>query len=194
VNINTKEYWQQKYREGETGWNIGSIATPIKEYIDQLTEMSLKILIPGAGNAYEAEYLFEKGLSNVFVLDIASTPLDNLKKRYPYFPEFQLIEGDFFEHQGAYDLIIEQTFFCALTPDLREKYVAKMYDLLNPKGKLVGLLFNVEFGNNYPPFGGNKEEYTKLFETKFNFKTFEIAHNSIKPREDNELFIIFEKK
>lgn len=194
MNINSKEYWQQKYRDGATGWNIGSISTPIKEYIDQLSNKDLKILIPGAGNAYEAEYLFKNGFKNVFVLDIAHFPMENFQKRYPEFPENQLFVADFFKHQGEYDLILEQTFFCAITPHFRKKYVGKMYDLLKTNGKLVGLLFNFEFGNSFPPFGGNKDEYSKLFGSQFNFKTFEIAHNSIKPRENNELFIIFEKK
>ena len=57
-----KEYWEEKYAKNSTGWNIGYISTPIKEYIDQLQNKSIKILIPGAGNSYEAEYLWENRL------------------------------------------------------------------------------------------------------------------------------------
>ena len=56
VNLDA-EYWEERYRAGTTGWDIGSPSTPLKEYIDQLQDPSKKILIPGAGNAYEAEYL-----------------------------------------------------------------------------------------------------------------------------------------
>ena len=74
-------YWEERYQKGETGWDAGKITTPIKEYIDQLTNKNLKILIPGAGNGYEFDYLIEKGFKNVYVIDIAETPLENIKKR-----------------------------------------------------------------------------------------------------------------
>jgi len=51
-------FWSSKYQEGQTGWDMGEVSPPIKAYIDQLTNKDLSILIPGAGNAYEAAYLF----------------------------------------------------------------------------------------------------------------------------------------
>jgi hypothetical protein len=69
-----------------------------------------------------------------------------------------------------------------------------MAELLLPKGKLAGLLFDFPLTSDGPPFGGSKEEYIKLFSTKFEIKKLERAHNSIKPRENKELFFIFEVK
>ncbi|MBO6494319.1 MAG: SAM-dependent methyltransferase [Roseivirga sp.] len=184
-----ESYWTERYGKGETGWDIGYVSTPIKEYIDQLQNKELKILIPGAGNAYEAEYLWNSGFKNVWVLDFSRTPLIHLQERVPEFPASQLIHADFFDHNGEYDLIIEQTFFCALPPRLRSDYVTKTADLLKPKGKLVGLLFQIPLNNDKPPFGGSKEEYLKLFEKSFQSIKMEAAYNSIPPRQGNELFI-----
>ena len=78
-------FWESNYQNQQTGWDIGYAATPIKEYIDQLQNKNLKILIPGAGNAYEVEYLFKKGFKNVFLMDIAESPINNFKKRLPEF-------------------------------------------------------------------------------------------------------------
>ena len=189
-----KKFWNKRYEEKNTGWDIGYVSTPIKNYIDQLKDKSIKILIPGAGNGYEAEYLHKQGFVNVFVIDISKIPLKNLKKRVTTFPEENLIHGDFFVHDKNYDLIIEQTFFCAINPELRKNYVDKMHQLLKPKRKLVGLLFNTTLNIDHPPFGGNKTEYTNLFRHKFLFKTFEEAYNSIEPRAGKELFINFIKK
>ena len=36
-------------------------------------------------NAYEAEYLFNQGFKNVFVMDISALPLRNFKERNPNF-------------------------------------------------------------------------------------------------------------
>ncbi len=189
-----KAYWDQQYYAKKTGWDIGYIATPIKEYIDQLTDKTLKILIPGAGNAYEAEYLIRKGFKNTYILEFAQLPIANLLERFPDFPKENIIQIDFFTFQGQFDLIIEHTFFSSLQPKTRINYVDKVYELLKPSGKLVGLLFNKKFGKPYPPFGGDKKVYINLFRNNFKINTLEIAYNSIKPRQDNELFIIFEKK
>jgi hypothetical protein len=100
--------------------------------------------------------------------------------------------GDFFEHQGAYDVIIEQTFFCALPPTMRQKYVWKMHQLLAKEGKITGLLFNRTFESG-PPFGGSQEEYTLLFQQAFKFLKMEVCQNSATPRAGSELFIELQK-
>lgn len=186
-----KKFWNNRYLENKTGWDIGHPSPPIKEYIDQLSDKNTRILIPGCGNAYEAEYLFNKGFENVFLLDIAPLALQHFANRVQQFPKKNLIESDFFQHEGNYDLILEQTFFCAIEPTLRNDYVQNMHKLLKPKGKLVGLLFAEEFGNDHPPFGGTKEEYEQRFKRLFNIKKIEIAYNSIEQRKGRELFIHF---
>ena len=162
-------------------------------YFNQLTDKKIKILIPGCGNAYEADYLIGLGFKNVFVLDWSENIISEFKKRLPKFPVKNIINGDFFIHKGKYDLIIEQTFFCAIDRNLRAQYAKKVYDLLNPGGKLVGLLFNHEFDSNSPPFGGSEQEYKNYFKPYFEFKNFSTAFNSIKPRAGRELFIILKK-
>lgn len=189
-----KNYWEERYQKGEVGWNVGEITTPIKEYIDQLTDKNIKILIPGAGNGYELEYLINNGFRNSSVVDYAETPLENIKKRIPDLNENQIINADFFELEGKFDLIIEQTFFCALNPELREEYVRKMKTLLNPKGKIAGLLFQFPLTSEGPPFGGSKEDYNSLFQNDFTIIKMETAYNSIASRSSKELFAIFEMK
>ncbi len=188
-----QEFWSQKYQSNQLGWDIGEVSPPIKAYIDQLIDKDVSILIPGAGNAYEAAYLLEQGFKNVTVLDIAEEPLANLKERVPSFPEQQILQEDFFIHGGQYDLIFEQTFFCALDPSLRVDYIDKMKSLLKPKGKLVGLLFDFRLDSVGPPFGGSEDAYTIDFKKRFRLKTLTPCYNSIKPRLGRELFIIFEK-
>ena len=189
-----KKYWEDRYLNDSAPWDAGEVTTPIKEYIDQLTNKSLKILVPGAGNGHEFEYLIQQGFNNSYVLDIAPTPLSNIKERLPELDSKHLILDDFFKHQNQYDLIVEQTFFCALDPSLRKQYAEKMHNLLAPNGKLAGLFFQFPLTEQGPPFGGSIEEYIATFENLFTIHTMETAHNSIKPREGKELFFIFEKK
>lgn len=187
-------FWTNKYLANKTGWDIGYISTPIKEYINQLSDKNIKILIPGGGNSYEAEYLFQNGFKNTFVADISTVPLTNLQKRLPDFPDKQLIHSNFFDLSDSFDLIFEQTFFCALPPAKRPDYVTKMNELLKENGKLVGLLFDMPLNDDHPPFGGSEAEYRSLFSACFKIEVMETAYNSIKPRAGKELFISLKKK
>lgn len=181
--------WDNRYINNDIGWDLGIVSPPLKAYFDQLENKELKILIPGGGNSYEAEYLFKQGFKNVYVVDLSKTALNNLHNRIPELPNNQLINSDFFDVNDTFDLIIEQTFFCAIAPDLREKYAVKMKELLKPKGKLVGVMFNVPLNENRPPFGGNLEEYLKLFSSHFKIDILEKCYNSYKNRQGRELFV-----
>lgn len=183
------DYWESRYQNKTTGWDIGYVSTPIKNYLDRIQNKDVKILIPGAGRAYEAEYAFHLGFENVFVVDFAQSALDDLKLRVPEFADNQLIASDFFDVEGEYDVIIEQTFFCALDPLLREKYAEKMRSLLKAGGKLVGLLFNDDFQQKGPPFGGSLQEYQVLFEKHFSEVIFKEATDSIDARKSRELWM-----
>ena len=129
-----KNFWNNKYLTSNTGWDVGDITTPLKEYIDQINNKRLKILIPGCGNSYEAEYLFKNNFFSTFILDYSQKALSNFAKRVPEFPKDQLINSDFFDFEGKYDIIIEQTFFCAIDKERRREYFDTMYNLLKPNG------------------------------------------------------------
>ncbi|RNI22420.1 methyltransferase domain-containing protein [Rufibacter latericius] len=190
-----QEYWEQRYRQNRTEWDVGSITPPLKSYIDQLSEKSLQILLPGGGNGYEAEYLHQKGFSQVFLLDFAQAPLLNFRERVPSFPEGHLLQQDFFTlTPGLYDLVLEQTFFCALPREFRTHYARQVFDILKPGGKLVGVLFSEEFEKEGPPFGGTALEYQAYFEPYFRFIRFEPCQNSVKPRQGRELFIELQRR
>lgn len=190
------EYWNSRYMNQETGWDLGEVSPPLKDYIDQIEDKDLKILIPGAGNAYEAVYLLQNGFKNVTVVDFAKQALTNLQARLTNInpQNYQLVASDFFEHHGSYDLVLEQTFFCAIHPHLRKNYVNHSHQLLAENGKIAGLMFSRVFPFEGPPFGGSEQEYKELFESKFTIKKMETAYNSMEPRQGSELFVLFVKK
>ncbi len=196
-NIETQNYWTQRYLEKRTGWDLGSPSPPLKTYINQLNDKNIRILIPGAGNGYEAEYLYNKGFKNVFIMDISELPLQAFSNRNPNFPKEQLLLADFFEHTGQYDLILEQTFFCSFPPTdtNRLAYSKKIDALLKPKGKLVGVWFDIPLSGHMEnrPFGGDKKMYLNYFSPYFKVHLFDVCYNSIPERAGQELFGIFIK-
>ena len=186
------QYWETQYQNKNIGWDLGGISPALKIYIDNLKNKSSAVLIPGCGNTYEAEYLIEQGFTNITIIDIAPTLVLNLREKFNSNSNIAIILGDFFEHQGHYDIIIEQTFFCALEPALRQDYARKMNELLTTDGILFGLLFNRQFDIG-PPFGGSQEEYRSIFQNEFNILQLELCLNSAAPRANTELFIELKK-
>lgn len=184
-----ESYWTDRYKSNQLGWDIGYPSPAIAQFMDEAKDKNANILIPGCGNAYEASYLWKKGFKNVYLLDFSVIPLKKFSRENPDFPKGQLLNMNFFDTEGKYDYIIEQTFFCALNPSLRKDYAEKMIELLKPEGQLIGLLFNIPLFDDHPPFGGNKEEYEKLFTPYFEILKMETAYNSIPERQGSELFI-----
>lgn len=189
-----REYWENRYISKNAKWNAGTITTPLKDYIDQLEDKNLRILVLGIGHGHELLYLHRQGFVNSYGIDLTDIAVKETVLEHSDFPMNSVIIEDLFHHVGEYDVIIEQTFFCSLPRELRSTYVSKINQLLSEKGKLVGVLFDCEFDTTEPPFGGSKEEYDQLFRNKMKIKVLEKAYNSIKPRADREVFINIEKQ
>lgn len=187
-------YWDNRWNHAQTPWDIGAAAPALMAYMEQIADKHLDILIPGCGNAYEAAQLSAMGFKNITLIDIAPSLTQSLQERFEEDANIRVICGDFFMHQGQYDIILEQTFFCALEPTLRAAYAARVQELLKPDGRLVGVLFNRTFEQSGPPFGGSKEEYLQYFRPLFHIHKMEQCYNSIGPRAGYELFINLQKK
>ena len=189
-----ENYWEERWINEKTSWDIGYSSPAIEEYILQYPNKEASILIPGCGNAYEVEFLWNRGFSNITVLDISTTAVKILRDKYQGKKGVTVICEDFFNHHGKYDLVIEQTFFCALHPDLRPQYVNKMHGLLNKGGRIIGVLFNRVFEKDGPPFGGSVLEYQNLFNNDFEIQKMEECYNSIEARKGSEVFINLQKQ
>ncbi|MFM9008440.1 MAG: methyltransferase [Bacteroidota bacterium] len=184
-----RHYWDNRYTEQNTGWDLGQPSPALCRFMDSISDRQVSVLIPGCGNAYEAAYLHARGFEQVHLLDISPLPLKQFLQRIPDFPQEHVHCIDFFQHRGSYDLILEQTFFCALDPSLRDRYAQHMKQLLKPGGKLVGLLFATRFDAPGPPFGGEESEYRNVFAPHFRSVALEPCTASIPARSGRELWM-----
>jgi thiopurine S-methyltransferase len=193
TNKLSANYWDKRYLEEKTGWDIGYANSIHVKYVVDNYPNDARILIPGAGSAYEAEHLWKKGFTNVYPCDFAPEVKQRFLKRVKGFPEDNYITGDFFELEEKFDVVLEQTFFCAIDTTLRTKYVKHMKSILNEGGKIFGVLFNMDKLDG-PPFGGRPIEYKALFKDSFDILRMEESKESIPERMGNELIIEFLKK
>lgn len=188
-----QKFWDDRWKNQQTGWDIGDVSPAIADYIELIPDKQAKILIPGCGNAYEARHLIDKGFQDITLVDISPIATSILKEEFDIYPQVSVYNLDFFRLDGRYDYIIEQTFFCALDPDLREAYAQKMSALLSEGGLLFGLMFDTRFENSGPPYGGEASEYLQLFEPFFSEVSITKTDRSIAPRQGTEVFIELKK-
>ena len=189
------KYWEQRYVDKNTGWDVGDVVPQWKTFFKDFIESDKgkRILVPGAGLGHEVEYLHRSGFLDVHILDWSKSAIDSFQQRLPSFPSSHCHVGDFFQHKGQYDVIVEQTFFCAIDPTLREQYAKAIDNLLGEKGQWAAMLFNTQFDGDGPPFGGSIDEYIDLFQGIFKELVIDEEPASLDPRRGREVFVIGRK-
>ncbi|MGZ3713294.1 MAG: methyltransferase domain-containing protein [Bdellovibrionota bacterium] len=192
--------WNQRYADGNTPWDL---AGPTPEF-QRLTEEKIfpqkgVALVPGGGQGHDAVLLAKSGLE-VDLVDFAPLAITRaLELAHKESVRIYTYRQDFFAlpslpfHRGRYDLMLEYTFFCAIDPGLRARYVETAAALIKPGGLLVGLFFPLSSKEEGPPFVVKREEVEELFRPYFDLK-IETPQRSIKPRDGREFLGIFTRK
>lgn len=189
-----KLFWKNRYQQNQTGWDLGQPSQPLMELMKSCSDFGAKILIPGCGNGYEAAALWELGFKHIWMVDIAEEAIESMRNRMPQFPHNQLVCADFFKwNEQHFDVVLEQTFFCAIDPQLRQSYADEMSRKIKSGGMLMGVFFNRTFDGG-PPFGGNEKEYEAYFSPYFDFILWEECPCSVPPRAGTEWWFQLRRK
>ena len=196
--VNTAEFWEACYETEMDNWDLGG-PTPVFERL--ATEVPKgRICVIGCGRGYDA-ITFAKAGFEVTAIDFAQTAVlasrENARKQEV---EMTVLREDFFdlpdELHGQFDYVLEYTCFCAISPERRFEYDRVIWQLLKPEGKLLALFFpldkNVDEGG--PPWGVNISELHALFGLHWNLESEEMPKESIDPRVDREIMMIWKKK
>ena len=197
-NVSSADFWNSCYRNNDTGWDLGSPTPIFTDWCNQV-KLKSKICVPGCGNGYDVLYFAQKG-HDVTAIDFAKKPISKLKKESEQHDlRVNLIQKDIFslpiKFKNKFDYIVEYTCYCAISPNMRVKYIDIMYDLLKPGGEIVAILLpiNKDLDEGGPPFGINLDQTIELFLKKFQLIE-SIKHPlSIDPRSDKERFVRFLK-
>jgi hypothetical protein len=193
-SIFSPSYWEDRYNQDDSPWDLREASPPLVHFLNSWQDHHASVLIPGGGRGYELDWMMQQGFSKVKLIDWSQSALDMLKQRHPHLSNEQLICQDFFQHRQKYSLILEQTFFCALPPEMRPQYAAHMSELLSPNGVLAGVWFDFPLTEKGPPFGGSAAEYRQLLDPYFIIESISPCVQSHPSRSGKELFIIARRK
>jgi thiopurine S-methyltransferase len=161
------EFWDERYARGTTPWDYGGVPPQLKAYLDTHPSGG-RALIPGCGAGHEIAAFYEAGY-DVTAIDFAAGAVERARANLGPVLGERVFLGDFFTYDFAaapFDIVYERTFLCALPPELRPKYAARMARLLAPGGVLVGLFYLGEEQGG-PPYQLHAADEARLFGPHF---------------------------
>lgn len=186
-----RDFWSPLYRAGDTRFDKGRIAPPIARMAHDGDIPRGRVLVPGGGRGHDALALAQLGFA-VTVVDIApeactaaAEAARALGVRLEVRCEDALVDT-LAARRGAFDAIIEHTFFCAIEPVRRPEYVDACAELLRPGGVLAGLFFVLGRPGG-PPFDVTEQEIRGLFGARFALERLRPAPDSFPERLGREL-------
>ena len=192
------EYWENRYIEGKTGWDLGQAAPPFVSLLNSpAAPKAGKIAVLGSGSGYDALLFAQRGFE-VIGFDFAPSAIalarsqsfaasTALTQNSGIFAQF--LQRNIFdlpaEFPYYFDYVLEHTCFCAIEPSLRPAYVNLVKSLLKPSGELIALFWahNQPGG---PPFGVTTAEIHQYFEPYFKINSLTLTNNSVPQRQEQE--------
>lgn len=193
----SREDWQGHYESNDLGWDLGQVAPPFVKLWQEKKLPVGKVLVPGCGRGHEVVFLAENGFE-VTAIDFSKGAVTYLEKALQERGlSGRVLHQDFFglddSHDGIYDLVLEQTFFCAIAPRQRRDYVLNVARMLRPGGMLVGLFYNTDKEGG-PPYNTTREDIETHFSGKFKIQQLDKTPLSAEQRKDKEWLGIFKKR
>ncbi|MZH02594.1 MAG: methyltransferase domain-containing protein [Nitrospinae bacterium] len=196
-----KEYspqdWQDHYESNDLGWDLGQVAPPFVKLWEEGKLPMGNVLVPGCGRGHEVVFLAENGFE-VTAVDFSRGAVTYLERALEERNlNGRVLHQDFFgmdnSHDGIYDLVLEQTFFCAISPRKRQDYVQNVTRLLKPRGILVGLFYHTDKEGG-PPYNTTREDIERIFSVNFEIQELDKTSLSHEQRKDKEWLGILKKK
>lgn len=137
----TREFWEQRFAEGNTPWDRGEANPQLGEWMRAGTLAPCRILVPGCGAGHELA-VFSRAGFDVTGLDYSPLALERARNALKAAGlSATVIEADALAWQPdrPFDAVYEQTCLCALHPDQWRNYADQLHHWLRAGGKLYAL-------------------------------------------------------
>ncbi len=189
-SITESIYWEQRYQEQTTRWDLGQAAPAFVSLLNSEKKPNPGLTaVLGCGRGYDGLLFAEHGFE-VIGFDFAPSAIaqaTSLAQATNSTAKF--LQRDIFElareFPHAFDYVVEHTCFCAIPPERRGEYVQLVRSLLRPEGELIGLFFTHTRPGG-PPFGSTPAEIRQYFEADFEILSLEPVLNSVPSRQGEE--------
>lgn len=189
------DFWTGRYQSGVTSWDHGEASPGLVDFLKTQSYRPGTVLVPGCGRGHDARVLAAAGF-DVIGLDVVPQAVEEARRlAQTEGMKVRFEAADFFDLppslRGHYDWLSEHTFFCAIDPALRDRYVEVTASLLKPGGHLLGVFYHIR-PETGPPFGTTREELLERFMPQFTLE-YECVPRSYQSREGKELLMLWRR-
>jgi len=196
--LDTPTYWDELYLNKATGWDLKKPNPVWAELIDKQEFIKPdKLLITGCGYGYDAVYAAKSGFE-VTAVDFSKYAISRAQEyardellNVKFIPDNLFNLGK--EYIGKFDTVYEYTTYCAINPERRAEYIAKICSYIKPGGKLIAVLFPVDGRKGGPPFNVDIDTFYKQAKKHLKLEFFSRQINSVEPRKGKEILQIYNK-
>jgi len=189
--------WQRAWEEGRTPWDAGGSPPILEQLVDDDALPTGRALVPGCGSGYDVLTLARHPDRSVLGIDLSPIAQDRFAalRDAAGLPRerARVAVADFFADrlsEEPLDLVWDYTFLCALEPEARPAWAARMDEILAPGGELVTLIFPVHpkpLNPGGPPYPMTPELVRGLLEPQgFEPRTLEPVARSHPARQGKE--------
>jgi len=201
---NEAEFWDNRFKVEDIPWDIGKVSPTLSSIEStEIIPAGGSIIVPGAGNGHDSIYFAKKGYI-VSAVDWSKTAISSLRgASKANSVDIELLCASFWDIPstwfGSFDGLVEHTFYCAIDPALRSRYVDMAANLLRPGGHLIGAVFIGDPGSDYlnrvePPFFTTVDEFTKGFRAKFDIEILNPSNSAVDGRKEFEYSAVLKRK
>jgi len=198
--------WENAYVTGTVPWDLGRAPPVLEARIREIVASreaagddaapGPRVFVPGAGRGHDARAWLAAG-GAVTALDIAPTAVaEGRALDAAEGVSMTWLEADLFdlpaELDGTFDIVWEQTCFCAIDPARRGEYVEVIARLLAPGGAWMGVVWEVGRPGG-PPWSLTRADIEQHFAARFDFEVVRAVAPWTKQRWD-ELFVELRKR
>ena len=190
--------WAQRYRDEQMPWDRGKAHASLQASLNsgQLAppREGATCLVPGCGRGHDALALAEAGWKVTGVDLVADLGTDFGERIAALGGEF--IVGDALNSKrGAFDLVWEHTFLCAIAPYQRKAWSEMVRGSVRPGGRFGALIFpgdkSVDLGG--PPWGYDVERLQVWLGPDFELELTEVVDPEVEPRSWKQTFALFRR-
>ncbi len=197
--------WEQRYQAGDTPWEKGYAAPPLTELLGKVDSPAWgagPILVPGCGMGHDVRALAAMGVP-ILGVDLSQSAVQGAGRFAPIGAESYEL-ADFLEpqwltrNQGKFSAVWEHTCFCAINPEMRDRYVETVAACLAEGGLLAGVFFLTPYDpgeeKGGPPFETSIQELDERFAPWFERIGGWVPSAGYPGREGREWIGLFRKK
>jgi SAM-dependent methyltransferase len=195
-SVSQPEYWEELYRLGKTGWDLGA-STPVFSTVKPFLPPTGKVLVLGSGTGHDAIFFAEQGYQTIgvdFAASAVARARQNAERRGV---KVEFLQADLFtlpeRFRGEFDIVLEYVTFCAIDPARRTEYRDVVAAVLNDGGFFVALFFPIDGRTGGPPFSVDPDEVRTIFGKRFHLLHESRPLVSVQPRRGNEILMIWKK-